>query len=176
MDRKSTEVGREAMLRSGLAHVVGKSAKVKVQGKEVRMSEILDALDTQAANAAATEKAKLAYREAVAVEQEYRAAKRALLTALRAQLRATLSGEELAACGLARASRRELSAEERVAATLSLRDTRRRNGTLGEKQRREAKAKAVIVAAYAEPATPPPTATPGDAGRGIAASPAGTTH
>jgi hypothetical protein len=170
------QVNQEAMLRAGLAHVMGKSAKVKVRGKEVKTSDILDALDTLAVNAAATEKAKAAYHRAVAAERGYRATKTAMLSEVRAQLRATLSDEELASCGLARAAKRNLSSEERIAATLRLRATRVSNGTCGDKQRREAKAKAVIAAAYAQPATSPPTAAPDDAGRGTTAPPASTTH
>jgi hypothetical protein len=85
----------------------------------------------------------------------------AILATLTAQLRTTLTPEQLAACGIAPKKRRALTAEERAAANVKKRTTRAANGVVGEKQRRMRAAREVLASAYgSEPASPPPTAPP----------------
>ena len=157
-------VGKETKLREGLASVMGKSMKLPVQGTEVKTGDILGVLDTLIANHAATQAAKAAFHRAVAIEEAYRTQTRAFVSGVRAQLRAGLSDEELAACGLSRKRAvRTLSADERTAATAKLRATREAKGTRGVRQARQKEARAVITAAFAPPAPgepDAPTATP----------------
>jgi hypothetical protein len=154
MSSKSINISREAKLRTELAAVLGKTAKVHVQGEEVRVADVLDVLDVQLANASATAEAKAATRRAVAAEREYRAEKREMLSGVYAALVATLSAEQLAQLGLVpKKKARALTAEERTLATAKLRVTRKTKGTRGKKQRHAAEVSAGIAAAYA-PAPP----------------------
>jgi hypothetical protein len=158
---KGTQNSQAAKLRSGLAKLLGKSAKVHVQGKEVKIGEVLDVLDGLLANASAAAEASVKYRRAIATNREYRAQNHALVSGVRAYLVATLSAEELEECGHApKKMARALTAEERTVASAKLRATRKANGTRSKKQLREQKVKAEIAAAYA--ADPPDK--PGEVG------------
>jgi hypothetical protein len=164
--KKAVQVSKEAQLRQGLASVMGKSAKLQVQGEEVKVSDVLDSLDQRGANAQATDDARVNYHRAVAVETEYRAQTHPMISAVRAHLVTLLSPEQLAQCGLApRKTRRVLSGEERTAKMVKARSTRQAKGTRGKRQVRQEKAKATVTAAYASNGngTAPSAPSPGPA-------------
>jgi hypothetical protein len=146
---KTIQAAEDARLREGLVEILGSAATLRVEGKEVKIRDVLDALDRIAARAAATSEAKGQFHRAVAAEKEERAQVSALLSAVRAALRATSSPEELLACGLApRKAPRVLSAEERVLKAVKLRATRAANRTRGVRQVREERVRAGLAAAY----------------------------
>jgi hypothetical protein len=147
---KVLEVRRNAELRQGLPRVFGKSATIQIQGEEVKVTDILTELDTLDSNAKAVDEANGNYHKAVATEGEARARARPRLMALRVQLQARLSPEELATCGLApKKKARALTADERTVKTAKLRATREASGTHGARQVRAVKAKAALTAAFA---------------------------
>jgi hypothetical protein len=167
MSSKSINLSREAKLRTELATVLGKTAKVHVQGEEVRVADVLDVLDVQLANARATAEANAVYRRVAVAEREYRAQKREMLSGVYAALVATLSSEQLAQLGLVpKKKARALTAAERTLATAKLRVTRKSNGTRGKKQRHEAEVSAGLAAVYGSP-------PPDKPGGGAAPPPAG---
>ena len=132
-------------LRNGLADVFGKSGKVRVQGKEVKVSDMLASFDALIAATLARAAARGAYRAAVDEENARFAEVQPLLVNLRSQLRDTLSEEQLATLGIAaKRTKRALSPEERMAKMAKNRATRDANGTRGARQRRVDKAKAVL--------------------------------
>ena len=146
---KPVEVVQLVALRDGMATCVGKSEKYKVQGKEVKVSEILGSLDALIADVQAAAAAREVYRAAVEAADVRRRQLRPLLVNVRTQLRATLSAADLATCGLsAKHGSRDLTADQRVAKLAKLRATREANGTRGAAQRRADKAKAVIAGVF----------------------------
>jgi hypothetical protein len=147
---KEIQAAEDAKLRDGLAETFGTLATVRLEGKDVSVRDVVDALDRIAARARATAEAKAQFHRAVAAEKEERAQASALLSAVRATLRATSSTEELLACGLARRKpARALSAEEHAAKAAKLRATREANRTRGVRQVRQERAKAVLAEVYA---------------------------
>jgi hypothetical protein len=169
--KKEVQVGKDAKLRKGLATVMGKSAKMQVQGEEVKVSDVLDSLDQRGAHAQATEDARVAFRSALGTEKEYRAKTHPMISAVCAHLATTLSPEQLTECGLTpRRSARVLTFDERTAKGLKVRATRTAKGTRGKRQARQEKAKATITAVYASngngaaPSAPPPGPLPRDGG------------
>jgi hypothetical protein len=161
---KSGQVGKDAQLCEGLATVFGKGAKMQVQGKEVKVKDVMDLLNKRGANAQAAEEARSAFHRAIAADREYRAETHALISAVRAALVANLSPDDFAKCGLAtRKTRRVPSSEEQNARVVKARSTRAAKGARGKRQVRKEKAKAALAAAYAPngsgpaPNAPPPT-------------------
>jgi hypothetical protein len=147
---KTNRRGQDVQLREGFASVMGSSAKVLVEGKEVEGGQVLSALDDLIAAAQATDAAKAAYHQAVAREAALLVEAHPLLSGVRRLLGAMLAPEQLARCGLApRKPPRPLSANERTAATAKLRATRQANGTRGARQAREEEAKAFLTATFA---------------------------
>ena len=168
---KAVQLDQDTKLKTGVVAIVGKSGKIRVQGKEVKVTDFVDAVDALSAATAATAAAQAVYRAAVAEESAVRKRVGPLVSGVRAQLRTSLSDEELAACGLtSKRRKRSLSAEERVAATAKNRATRHANHTQGAQQRRLEKAKAVIAAAYA-PSAPAATSPPAGEPEGLAVVP-----
>ena len=153
-------------LRYGVLTFIGKTGKLKVQGKEVKGSDMLDSLDALIAAINAAAAAREVFRTAVAEEDAQLEQLRPLMVVLRATFRMTLSAQQLATCGLtAKRGKRTLSADERIAKTAKLRATRMANHTQGARQERLAKARATIAAVFggaggtstAPAATSPPT-------------------
>ena len=168
--RKSAEIAYLVALRQGIAAYLGRTAKVKVRGKRVSRKELLRLVDALIAEVQATAAARLAHAAAVRAERTRRAQLRPLLTSVRALLQATLSDEQLAACGLpARQERRSLSTDERIARVAKLRATRAAKRTSTARQRRLAKANAVI-AGMLVPAQHPLPATSSSAPPEVAAA------
>jgi hypothetical protein len=160
---RALQLAKYAKFRLGLAEAVGKSAKAQVQGEEVKMSEVLDSLDTVGANAKATDEARGAFHHAVAAEKEHLAQVGPMIQALSEHLVSTLPPEQVEACGLSpKKARRVLSGEERAVKAVKTRKTREAKGTRGKRQIRAEETKAALAAAYApDGAGIPPTPQPG---------------
>jgi hypothetical protein len=147
--RKTVNLGSEATFKNALPELVGNHTKFVLPSGVVTLEGAVEALDTMAANAKTTADAKAQYRAAVAKEREYRALKGQMLKELRAQLIATYPPEKLEACGLApKKKARVLTPDEKQARTVTMRDTRKANGTMGEAQKRADKAQAKLRDAY----------------------------
>jgi hypothetical protein len=162
-----TKIENGVKLCEALLQLMGKSAKTKVLGREVKVGDFKDTLGELEASHAKMTAAKAAYIQAAASHRELEVSTgfAEILSALRAQLRTMLTPEELVACGIVPNKRRAKSAEERAAANAKMRATRAANGVVGEKQRRTRAAREVLGSAYgSEPASPPPVTAPPDEG------------
>jgi hypothetical protein len=93
-------------LCAALLRLLGKSAKVNVQGKEVKISELMDSLDSVAARAVEKAAAKAAYHATVDAHRALVDDVTRVVVALAATVRATRSRRELVDLGLAPKTRR----------------------------------------------------------------------
>jgi hypothetical protein len=164
-----TKIENGLKMCEALLRIMGKSAKTKVLGKEVKIGDFKDTLDELNASHEKVIAAHAAYiqiaaaHRALAVETGFER----ILVALTAQLRTMLTPEELAACGIVPNKRRALNADERALANVKTRTTRAANGVVGKKQRRVRETQEGLAAAYgSEPASPPPVTAPPDEGAG----------
>jgi hypothetical protein len=149
MGSKVLHVGSVSQLRDGLALLLAKSGRLTIEGKEVKLRDVLDVLDKLVANNKVTAQAKAAYRHAVADERAFAAQARSMVIAVRMHLLGSYSEEQLAECGLApRKTRRRLSSAERTAVAAKIRATRVAHGRVSQKRAREEAALAEVVAAY----------------------------
>jgi hypothetical protein len=166
-----TKIENGLKLCEALLHIMGKSAKARVLGKEVRIDDFKDTLSELAASHAKMLAARAAYIEAAAAHRalEEGTGFARVLNALTSQLRTMLTADQLVACGIVAKKRRALTPEERVLASEKSRATRAANGVVGEKQRRMRETRAGLAAAFAGvPASPPPVTAPPDEGAGRA--------
>jgi hypothetical protein len=168
MKSKVFRVGLVSQLRDGLAALLGKSGKVTIEGKEVKLKDVLDVLDKLVAHAKAAAQARGAYRRTIAEQRAFVAQAGPLVLAVRAHLLGSYSEEQLAECGLAkRKTSRRLTAAERTAVTAKVRATRQAHGHVSVRRAREAAALAEVVATYGPHpggSGEPTPATPGEPG------------
>jgi hypothetical protein len=162
MDTKN--ISQATKLCDGLLAIMGKSAKVEILGKEVKISVLKDTLAVIETAHAEMIAARAAYISAAAKHRALvdDASVATIVPLLAAQLRTRLTAAQLETCGIAPTKkRRALTDEERTLANAKRRLTRAAKGLLSPKQRRARDAREGLAAVYGtEPASPPETAPP----------------
>jgi hypothetical protein len=146
-----TAINQGIQLCEGILAIMGKSAKMKIRGREVKIGALRADLLALAASQRETLAARAAYLDTATAHRAF-AAKvgfDAILGPLVTQLRATLSPEQLQLCGLTLPKkRRGLTAEEQALANAKSRATRAARGVQGSKQRRNRSVQEGLAAAY----------------------------
>jgi hypothetical protein len=166
-DTMGTKIIQAKNLREGIAKVMGKSAKMTIRGKEVKISVLVDTLDALVAADAAVAQAKAAFHQETAKRDALLAEAGPLVTDVRDHLRTTLPDDALKACGIPPKKKAEpLALADRLAATVKRRATFEANRKPTEKEARAEQTRATLAAAFApnEVTTTEPTAAPPEQG------------
>jgi hypothetical protein len=147
----STTINQGIQLCEGILTVMGRSARIKVHGEDVKLSELRNDLLALAKSHGEMTAARAAYFDAAAAHRGLasKVGFEELRSALVVQLRATFSPDQLLLCGLAPSKKRRApTVEERALAAARSRVTRAAKGIQGSKRRRSQDVQEGLAAAY----------------------------